>query len=151
MNTIYQKNFKNFMLLFNNIRFVPAEENYDEFCKVNKENEKRRSMGSFFVHLMNNEVIEDTAILDLIETLKNNMLNLMDEENKKDEVEEFGENIVILIKGGKDTLESSSRDEGFDWNDCIEFIENMTKRKVSNHPSLSNKVVFKFMDLEEEF
>ena len=75
----------------------------------------------------------------------------MDEENKKDEVEEFGENIVILIKGGKDTLESSSRDEGFDWNDCIEFIEDMTKRKVSNHPSLSNKVVFKFMDLEEEF
>ena len=151
METIYQKNFNNFMLLFNNIRFVPAEENYDEFCNVNKENEKRRSMGSFFVHLMNNEVITDIAILDLIETLKNNMMNLIDEENKKDEVEEFGENIVILIKGGKDTLESSSRDEGFSWNDCLEFVEDMTKQKVSNHASLSNKVVFKFMDLEEEF
>ena len=60
-------------------------------------------------------------------------------------------NIVILIKGGKDTLESSSRDEGFSWNDCLEFVEDMTKQKVSNHASLSNKVVFKFMDLEEEF
>ena len=151
MNTIYQKNFNNFMLLFSNIRFVPAEENYDEFCKVNKENEKRRSMGSFFVHLMNNEVIADTAILDLIETLKNNMLKLIDEENKKEEVEEFGENIVILINGGKDILESSTREDGFTWDECVEFVEAMTKRKVANHPSLSNKVVFKFMDLEEEF
>ena len=79
------------------------------------------------------------------------MMDLIDKENKKDEVEEFGENIVILIKGGKDTLESSSRDEGFSWGDCVQFIEDMTKRKVSKHISLSNKVVFKFMDLEEEF
>ena len=150
MNTIYQKNFNNFMLLFSNIRFVSAEENYDEFCKVNKENEKRRSMGSFFVHLMNNEVISEKAIFELIETLKNNMLTLIDQENKKEEVEEFAENIVILINGGKDKLESSTTDDGFSWDDCTDFIEDMTKRKVANHPSLSNKVVFKFMDLEEE-
>ena len=150
MNAIYQKNFNNFMLLFNNIRFIAAEENYDEFCKVNKENEKRRSMGSFFVHLMNNEVISEKAIFELIETLKNNMLTLIDQENKKEEVEEFAENIVILINGGKDKLESSTTDDGFSWDDCTDFIEDMTKRKIANHPSLSNKVVLKFMDLEEE-
>ncbi len=150
MNTIYQKNFNNFMLLFTNIRFVAAEENYDEFCQVNKENEKRRSMGSFFVHLMNNDVISERAIFELIETLKNNMVKLMDEENKKEEVEEFSENIVILINGGKDKLESSTIDDGFSWDDCTNFVEDMTKHKVANHPSLSNKVVFKFMDLDEE-
>ena len=151
MNTIYQKNFNNFMLLFNNIRFVAAEKDYDEFCKVNKENEKRRSMGSFFVHLMNNDVISEIAIFELINTLKTNMLNLIDQDNKKEEVEEFAENIVILINGGKDRLESSTVDTGFDWSKCAEFVEDMTKRKVSNHLSLSNKVIFKFMDLEEEF
>jgi len=151
MNTIYQKNFNNFMLLFSNIRFVAAEENYDEFCKVNKENEKRRSMGSFFVHLMNNEVISETAIFELINTLRVNMLKLIDQDNKKEEVEEFAENIVILIIGGKDKLESSTLDSVFAWDECTEFVETMTKRKVSNHPSLSNKVIFKFMDLEEEF
>ena len=151
MKTIYQKNFNNFMLLFNNIRFVAAEVDYDEFCKVNKENEKRRSMGSFFVHLMNNDVISEIAIFELINTLKTNMLNLIDQDNKKEEVEEFAENIVILINGGKDKLESSTVDDGFDWSKCIEFVEDITKRKVSNHLSLSNKVIFKFMDLEEEF
>ena len=33
MQNIYEKNFKNFLQLFTNIRFVPAEENYDEFSE----------------------------------------------------------------------------------------------------------------------
>jgi hypothetical protein len=150
MNEIYKKNFNNFLSLFNNIRYVSAEEDYDEFCKVNKENEKRRSIGSFFVHLMNNDVIKEVSIFELIKQLKETMLNFMDMENKKKEVAEFAENIVILINGGKERLEAYKLDVTFGWDECVEFIEDMTKRKVSNHPSLSNKVVFKFMDLEEE-
>jgi hypothetical protein len=150
MNEIYKKNFNNFLSLFNNIRYISAEEDYDEFCKVNKENEKRRSIGSFFVHLMNNEVIEEVAIFELIKQLKETMLSFMDMENKKEEVAEFAENIVILINGGKERLEASKLDVPFGWDECEEFIEDMTKRKISNHLSLSNKVVFKFMDLEEE-
>ena len=150
MNEIYKKNFNNFLSLFNNIRYVSAEEDYDEFCKVNKENEKRRSIGSFFVHLMNNDVIKEVAIFELIKQLKETMLNFMDMENKKKEVAEFAENIVILINGGKERLEAYKLDVTFGWDECVEFIEDMTKRKVSNHLSLSNKVVFKFMDLEEE-
>jgi len=150
MNEIYKKNFNNFLSLFNNIRYVSAEEDYDEFCKVNKENEKRRSIGSFFVHLMNNDVIKEVSIFELIKQLKETMLNFMDMENKKNEVAEFAENIVILINGGKEKLEVYKLDVTFGWDECVEFIEDMTKRKVSNHLSLSNKVVFKFMDLEEE-
>lgn len=150
MNEIYKKNFNNFLSLFNNIRYVSAEEDYDEFCNVNKENEKRRSIGSFFVHLMNNDVIKEVAIFKLIKQLKETMLSFMDMENKKEEVAEFAENIVILINGGKKRLEAYKLDVTFGWDECVEFIEDMTKRKVSNHPSLGNKVVFKFMDLEEE-
>ena len=150
MNTIYQKNFNNFMLLFNNIRFVAAEEDYDEFCKVNKENEKRRSMGSFFVHLMNNDVIMENAIFELIKKLKDKMLVLIDVKGKKQEVEEFAENIVILINSGKEKLESATGSGDFSWNECIEFVEDMTNKKIANYASLSNKVIFKFMDLEEE-
>jgi|TARA_R110002074_G_scaffold316012_1_gene486440 hypothetical protein len=150
MNEIYKKNFSNFLTLFNNIRYVSAEEDYDEFCKVNKENEKRRSIGSFFVHLMNNDVIKEVAIFELIKQLKETMLSFMDMENKKKEVGEFAENIVILINGGKERFKAYKIDIPFGWNECVEFIEDMTTRKVSNHLSLSNKVVFKFMDLEEE-
>ena len=149
MRIIYKRNFKNFMSLFEDIRYVSAEENYDEFCNINKENEKRRSMASFFVHLMNNDIIEENEILNLVANLKEKMINLMGQENKKQEVGEFSENIVILLNGGKEKLESFVTD-GFNWNDCTMFIEKMTNEKLANHPSLTNKVIFKFMDLEEE-
>lgn len=150
MNNIYQKNFNSFLLLFNNIRYVSAEEDYDEFCKINKENEKRRSMGSFFVHLMNNDVIAELAIFNLIKQLKETMLSFMDMENKKMEVNEFSENIVILITGGKKRLMASTVETQFGWSECTKFIKIMTNKSVKKHISLTNKVVFKFMDLEEE-
>ena len=150
MNDVYKKNFNNFMSLFDEIRYVSAEEDYDEFCKVNKENEKRRSVGSFFVHLMNNDVIMENAIFELIKKLKDKMLVLIDVKGKKQEVEEFAENIVILINSGKEKLESAPGSGDFSWNECIEFVEDMTNKKIANYASLSNKVIFKFMDLEEE-
>ena len=154
MQEIYKKNLENFLSLFNEIRYINAEEDYDEFCKINKENEKRRAVGSFFVHLMNNGIIKEAEILKLIYNLKNKLFASMNEENIKEKVEEIAENIVILIAGGKNKLGaapiSSPVDVLFDWDACVEFIENMTKMKANEHPSLSNKVIFKFMDLEEE-
>lgn len=150
MEKIYERNFKNFMSLFDDIRYVSAEEDYDKFCEINKENEKRRSMASFFVHLMNNGVIHESKILNLINKLKNNILQLINIDNKKPEVEEFSENIVILISGGQDNLESITHDDIFDWDDCIAFVGKMTLLKANKFPSLTNKVIFKFMDLEDE-
>ena len=150
MKNIYERNFKNFMSLFDNIRYVSAEKNYDLFCQINKENEKRRSMASFFVHLMNNDVIMEIDILNLINNLKMNMMNLMSIEDKKQEVEEFSENIVILIRDGQVKLKSVISDNTFNWNNCVDFVEKMTSLKPNSYPSLTNKVIFKFMDLEEE-
>lgn len=152
MENIYQTNFKNFMSLFDNIRFVNAEEDYDEFCNVNKENEKRRSVGSFFVHLMNNDVIETEEIMDFIYKLKNKMFILMNKEGKKNEVAEFAENIAILISNGKNKLQTvnTTPDNNFTWSNCTDFIIQMANEKPSNYPSLSNKVIFKFMDIEDE-
>lgn len=129
---------------------MSAEKDYDLFCQINKENEKRRSMASFFVHLMNNDVIMDIDILNLINNLKINMMNLMSIEDKKQEVEEFSENIVILIRDGQEKLESVTSDDNFDWDNCVNFVEKMTSLKPNDYSSLTNKVIFKFMDLEEE-
>jgi hypothetical protein len=150
MKIICERNFKNFSSLFKEIRFISAEEDYDEFCRINKENEKRRGIASFFVHLMNNDVISQIEIYDLIYNLKEKMIDLIEDDDNKNEVEEFAENIVILIDGGKDILKNSEERDGFDWRECVEFIEDMVNMKVSEYPSLSNKVVFKFLDLEED-
>ena len=151
MVDVYHSNFNSFMELFKNIRYISAEENYDEFCNINKENEKRRSMSSFFVHLMNNDVTKVSEVLNIIKDLKTMMFEEMEKDCKKVEVEEIAENIVILIDQGKDKLDCEVEESvHMNWKDCLRFIETMAVMKPAQFPSLTNKVIFKFMDLEED-
>ena len=66
-------------------------------------------------------------------------------ENKKDEVDELTENIAILYD--KKLFEKCSNkivDETFP-----QIINRLAHSKVKTYPSLSNKSIFKFMDLIE--
>jgi len=146
MLTICESNFSNFMKVFDDIKYISADEDYDLFCEYNKENNKRRSLSSFFVHLMNNDVIKQKEIITIIQNLKNRFCDLMDKENQKDIVLEVGENLVILIEQGFDKLS----DEDETWDEIVEFVEYVSELKQRNHISLSSQIIFKFMDLREE-
>jgi len=140
MKPICNKNFVSFLGLFENIRYVSAEEDYDEFCAVNKENSKRRSISSFFVQLMKNDVIAPDKILNVIVVLKLKFMEYIMIEGKKNEVDEIGENLVIMIREGT----FSNREE------IKEFVTSVASMKSKNYKSLTSKTVFKFMDLDDE-
>jgi hypothetical protein len=146
MHEISSKNFNDFLELFTNIRYISSEENYDLFCDINKENEKRRSLSCFFVHLMNNGVIKTDDMISLFKTLKNKFLEFIEIENKKNEVIEIAENMVIIIKDGQNKLEEQ---EAF-WDSITEFLEEYSNCKYKNFKSLPSKCVFSFMDLMDE-
>jgi hypothetical protein len=57
MKEIFEENFNNFMDLFEVIEYVEPSVDYNKFCKINKDNEKRKSLAAFFVNLMNNNII----------------------------------------------------------------------------------------------
>lgn len=145
MKEICDRNFDAFMTVFDDIRYVDADEDYDMFCKVNKENGKRRSLSCFFVHLMNNDIIQKDKIMDIIENLVNRFIGLMDEEGNKDIILEIGENLIILIEQGNDIL--SNEDS---WHSIVGFVEKISCSKQKEHVSLSSQIIFKFLDLTDE-
>ena len=146
MKPICNKNFVSFLSLFENIRYISAEENYDEFCAVNKENGLRRSISSFFVQLMKNDVIGPDKILNVIDVLKLKFMEYINMEDKKNEVDEIGENLVIMIREGGETF--SCNEEKYE--EIKEFVSNIASMKSKNYKSLTSKTVFKFMDLDDE-
>jgi len=150
MLTICESNFSNFMKVFDDIKYISADEDYDLFCEYNKENNKRRSLSSFFVHLMNNDVIKQKEIITIIQNLKNRFCDLMDKENQKDIVLEVGENLVILIEQGFDKLADDELADDETWDEINDFVKHVSNLKQKNHLSLSSQIIFKFMDLREE-
>ena len=142
MNSIYEKNFESFLTLFETIRYIDAEKDYDEFCRINKENENRRALSSFFVHLMKNNVIPVEKLLEIIQSLQSKFMELIVCKDRKNEVEEIAENLVIIIQGGSDIF--------YNIEEIVQFIERVGTLEVKDYDSLTRKTIFKFLDLEDE-
>jgi hypothetical protein len=140
----YQENFEKFAELFNNIEYVDPNINYDKFCEINKINEKRKSLAAFYINLMNCGIITKVEIIDITRNLLAKVYEYISLENKKNEVEELTENIALLYKKGIYEGVNYDKIDGFTINEVIEKIANS---KVKDYKSLTNKALFKFMDL----
>ena len=145
MRTIFETNLNSFMELFNCIEHADPDQDYDKFCKVNKNNERRKAFSLFFVNLKKNGIISEDRLIELIYGLLQQLTSFILIENKKDEVDELTENIAILYdKNLFEKCPNKIGDETFP-----QIINRLAHSKVKTYSSLSNKSIFKFMDLIE--
>lgn len=147
LKTYYEENLQQFVESFNTIEFVSPEENYDKFCEINKINEKRKSLATFYMNLMNNGVVSKEKMVEITRNLLASIVELISIENTKIRVEEMTENFAILFKPELfDGSVPCSPINGQSVCDTIKFLANC---KTNQFKSLNNKIVFKFMDLIE--
>jgi hypothetical protein len=145
MEDIFKTNFNNYINLFDIIEYVEPNVDYTKFCKINKDNEKRKALSAFFVNLMKNGVISKKQIINIIRNLMNKICIFIDEDNKKNEVDEITENLAILYK--KELFNEDTNYDLIDNKTIPEIIQKIAHSKCKNHLSLTNKSLFKFMDL----
>jgi len=142
---VFEKSFNTFLELFQNIEHVNPEEDYNKFIKINSENEKRKSLSSFFVNLMLNGIVTKEKIIEITCDLMSEVLKLIKEENKKSVVDEMTENIFLLYNKDLFDVENVKIDDEL----FTDIINRLSLCKVKTYPSLSNKSIFKYMDLNE--
>jgi hypothetical protein len=147
---IFEDNFKEFMNLFESIEFVDPKKNYDKFCEYTKSNDKRRAMSLFVVNLMINNVIGEDEIIEIITQLQTLILSYLRKPEKSNEVEELTENLFIIVTKSKSYLDKGATKAA--WESIIKNIEFITilKPKMKEYPSITNKTIFKHMDIFEE-
>jgi len=156
MMNVFENNFNQFLSLFDVIEYVEPNVDYDKFCKINKDNEKRKALSTFFINLMNNNVITEIKIVNIIRNLMNQIYLFINESGKKNEVDELTENVALLYN--KNLFKSDNKLQNNNDEINYELIDNMTiteiikklaHSKTKNHLSLTTKSIFKFMDLIE--
>jgi hypothetical protein len=154
LRPIFDANYSSYLNIFKNIETADPEKDYDKFCEINKINEKRKAVSTFFVNLMTNGIITKQSIVSLLHALLTNILDYIEKDNKKNEVDELTENIAILFN--KEILEKIYKDDDsfsdacmIDDDTIIEVVTKLAKSKSKDYKSLSNKSIFKYMDLVE--
>jgi hypothetical protein len=145
MKNIFYKNFEVFCEIFKTIEYCNADKDYDKFCEINKTNEKRRSISLFYVNLMKENIISQEEILNIILDVQSYMNTLMNDDKNKQVIDELSEVIYILVTNSADTLSKTEQ-----WSEIIETITNISQMTVKTKPGLTNKTVFKHMDIIDD-
>ena len=149
MNTIFSKNYAEYLTLFNNIEYIDSNVDYDKYCKNTKINETRKSISTFFLNLTKNKIISENSLFDIIIKLFNDVLVFINLPNKVNEVNELTENINILFD--IELFNSKKNVIVFmeDNTTIMEKIILLSNAKNKQYESLSSKTRFKFLDLKD--
>lgn len=134
-----------FLENFKEIQSCKASEDYVEFCRLNKINEKRKALSAFIVELVNNKSLSVSYIINLIVDLQNKLQSNLSKEEQSSTCEEIGENLFILykcnyIKDIEPELLNKLKGE----------ICDIIKYNPKEYSSFSNKLKFKLMDLNDK-
>ena len=106
-------------------------------------------MSLFIVNLMKNGVIDKEEILEIIRNLQKLIIKYIAKPEKTNEVEELNENLYIIITSSSNKI-NFGLDEGTESIiKDIEFIS-ILKPKMKEYPSITNKTIFKHMDIITE-
>jgi hypothetical protein len=95
-------------------------------------------------------VIEKNEIIDIVRQLQKLINSYICKTDKTNEIEELTENLFILITKSKKYLNTKDHEEL--WEIIVKDVEFITllKPKMKEYPSITNKTIFKHMDINEE-
>ena len=102
-------------------------------------------MPPFYINLMLYDVIPPTKIISMINELQDDLLMLIKKENNVNIVEEMSELLYILIVYGNSMLKIVEED----WEEITNRVQFVSNIKNKSQPSISNKTIFKHMDILE--
>ena len=147
---------RNYIGLFEGIEDVDPTVDYQKFVDLNTTSEKRKSLGNFIVHLMNNLIIPKEAIFNLLCELTQRLCRAISDAANIKEVDELTENISILL-GDLQVLKAKNatkqvgdpRDQSNPVT-VMEFVHVLSQCKPRQFPGLTNKSIFKFMDIVDK-
>jgi hypothetical protein len=128
---------------FENITYVDPNTDYDGFCNYNKENDNRKALTTFFISCAKLGAFNQTLVLECINRLLALVSTFIREENRAQIVEEITENIYIFITKMAKIVEPETPE----WEEIIEKIHEFAQMKHTEYPSITNRAIFKFMDI----
>lgn len=144
MKQTLDESFNSFLNLFINIEYVDPDVNYDEFCRINKINEKRKSLSTFYINLCANNMLPRNKLVELTYNMILRVMEYIPMADKKSHVDEYTENIAILFNRGE---YAKVTDKMIDGKTIMETIQMLATSKPKTYPGLSSKCIFKYMDL----
>jgi len=144
--TIFESNLGEFLGLFESIEYCDPKKDYDKFCTMNKNNDRRKAMSLFIVNLMKQGIIQPDQVIELVLNLQKLIREYIKTPGKTNELDEISENMFIIIKNSHQHLVALDG-----WVNVLNSVTYVSLLKAKSYPSITNKTIFKHVDILELF
>ena len=145
-NELLNNNFDNYKLLIDNIEYSKPEEDYDKFCENNKKNKELIGIITFYVNLFKSKNISKEIFYNIITNMFDILDNMIISNNKQNEMDIISELIYILITSSYNEINENNKIFAKSIYDNIKRIATLKKK---DSPGITNKCIFKHMDIFE--
>ena len=146
-NELLFNNFDNYKVILDNIEYSKPDVDYDKFCDNNKKNKEVIGIITFYINLFKINIIDKEKICLVITELFNTLDNMILSNDKHNDMDIIAELISILITQCYSEINKIDNEFG-------KYIYNIIKKnatiKKKECPGISNKCIFKHMDIFEE-
>lgn len=130
---------KTFIQSYKEIETISQVKNYDLFCKIIKNNDRRLAILNFIVQLIKYGIVELEFVFDIIHYI---IKTTKDETTSKDEIQHLSEHLFIIVQEIKRMLL-----DHVIWDSIIEHID--AYRQMKPNGNISYKTIFKYMDIND--
>ena len=144
LDGLIDKEISSFLENFKEIHSCKATDDYAEFCRLNKVNEKRRALCAFIVELVNNDTLSLNNINNLIHDLHAKLIDNLMKDEQYNTCEEISENLFILYNCNYITTFDTKQ-----LHKLKDELSSIIKSDVTSYKSFSKKLKFKLMDIND--
>jgi hypothetical protein len=141
-STLLEEFVMSFHETIHTIEYVNPDENYDEFCRITKNNDRRKNTTQFIVNVINRGTLNVSFLLNILRLFMDTIMTNICEVNKTAHVEELVENLYIIVLGGIFKLRDLP-----EWQGINDTIMKLANSQTCEYTSMSNRIMFKLMDI----
>ena len=128
---VFQTQYKLYIESFRMIRTCSPDD-YDEYCRLKKENDERRAFSVFMVHCVQNGSVSKSCYEETMETLEK-CIRTTWSLDQKEVMNEYVEHLYLLTTTMKQ---------------MHPIVQEMIKMNPKNYPGLNHKMIFRCMDIK---
>jgi hypothetical protein len=125
------------------LTYIDPNKDYDGYCNYTKSNDGKKSFIAFLIQINKYEPTIFDYIIELLDYYVNMSIEYVDMENRMNEIEEMTERVFLIITNSEQVLIDHSH-----WKtDILHKIIVLSQMKMKEHKSLSNRIIFRYMDI----
>jgi len=131
---------------FDDIEIVDPNEDYDNFCIMNKKNDARRAHMLFVINLFKCEIFTIDQLTVTITKLIDMISQQVNDSNRAEYTNELTEIINVFVTNMISEIKTNN-----ELRFVNEKIIEYSKYKTKDYPGLSSRTIFKYMDMVDMF